>query len=1043
MRKKTVVLCALASIYCANNAAHAQCANRLNLSEYDRKLFVNAAYRQEAEVDAEFLSIPGCNDAMLAALGKLGAKVRYSDNKVGYVLITLPKENLLDALDIPSIEDATITHIYNDDSIVPAANRKILSLPPIALPFPLVARTLSKDDPYFAADEAGLIALWKQHPEADGRGVRVAVVDGGIDLLHPSLQKVATTDGSLIPKVADIEPVDEPKDNANWVPLGEKLQAVDGTFTTADRAWIAPADGTYRFGIYERTLVLGPEGNSHTKKIAIAVGVLWSEQQGRVWVDTNGDGNFKNETPLGDYADSHDIGFFGEKNSESDSRIPFGVKIDHQKNAVYIAVANDGHGTFVSGPLAANRLTGGLFDGAAPNAQLVDVLFGVAKLPSILRAISRPDVDVVNRSGGIARYNDGGKEEFARRVLERAVAVYDKPFVCYCAGANFFHVMDYASAQMLRRNRKASPPYLDSMNSFVWFEPEGLVNTVLAPSASLTTMSRYMPIELQWEDGRRHTYDDTDYDPPAPAGYGVGSNPSPTIPIVSGVLADLISEARRSHVRYSTARLYQALTSSARAVPGFSPSEQGYGVVNAAAAWDQLIKMAAADDPSNPELTSFTFARKEYGQLKPVNGFVEKLTAPGEFVNGELWITRMGGYPGGRDYIFRLSGDDSAFTLIEKKATFVRGETVRVRFGAKARSKWHVAFLQLIDAQTKAVMEEVPLSIQAPDSPKMIGPYIEKYQVSIPPRNQDREYVRLDENVQAASFAMEIPYEGPEGISGRYMPHFRNSSKPSKPDGEPLDAEHHVGPIESFSRLALSTKAETQEVAWENRGFHAEYETPYDEPAAPDVPITGKLTVKKYALKFDKRVDRTLCVTNELTEIEGRAELYDATLASSKIIGSGPHAIASLERKLPSNLAQWRVAVSSINLGDNLADVYLLNCSEENDACYVAAGQEITSKDAVVSVDEPKEGTWRIIIRSREKTSLPISYAVREASLTLAGPIQTSDQQYASGANWSLTLPEKQSDAQYAAFRIAGESGKDQKNSGLRVALTALTENAP
>jgi len=1041
--KRVLALSLLASLFCANHSAQAQCTNRLILSDYDRRLFVSASYGREAEVDTEFLATLGCNDTMLASLGNLGAKVRYSDSKVGYVLVALPKESLLDALDIPGIEAATITHIYNDDSIVPTANRKVSPLPPIELPFPQVANTLPSGGPYFAADEAGLTALWKQHPEADGRGVRVAVVDGGIDLLHPALQKVVTADGGLIPKVADIDPVDEPNDNANWVLLGDPVQAINGTFTTAGRTWIAPADGTYRFGIYERTLVLGPEGNSHAKKLSVGVGVLWEEKQGRVWVDTNGDGSFKDETALADYAESHDIGFFGAKDSTNDNRIPFGVKIDRAKHAIYVSVANDGHGTFVSGSLAANRLTGGLFDGAAPNAQLVDVLFGVAKLPSILRAMSRPDVDVVNRSGGIARYNDGGKEEFARRVLERAVAVYDKPFVCYCAGTNFFHVMDYASAEMLRRNRQASPPYFDSMNSFVWFKPDGLVNTILAPSASLVTMSRYMPIELQWDDGRRHTYDDTDFDPPAPAGYGIGSNPSPTIPVISGVLADLISEARRTHTRYTTARLYQALTSSARVLPGFPYSEQGYGVVNAAAAWDQLAKMSAADDPSNPELTSFSISRKEHGQVRLVNGFTEELPALSGAVSGELWITRNGGYTGSRDYIFRLRGDDSIFTLVDRKATLVRGEATRVRFNAKVRSKWHVAFLQLVDAETAAVMAEAPLSIQAPDAPDVVHPYVEKYQATIPPRNQDREFVRLGENVQAASFAMEIPYEGPEGISGRYMPKFRNSSKPSKPNGEPLDAEHHVGPIESFSKLTLNTKPETHEVSWENRGFHAEYETPYDQPAAPDVPITGKLMVKKYAVEFRKGAGRTLQVTNQLAEIKGRVELYDATLASSQISSSGPHATAGVERKLPPNLAQWRIAVSSSNLGAGVADVYLLDCTEGNNSCNVAAEQAIGPTGAVVSVDDPKEGMWRIVIRTREKTNLSVSYSMREASLTVAAKqIQPRDEQYASGANWSLTVPEKQSDAQYVAFRIAGNSGKEDKK-GLRIALTALTADAP
>src|SRR5262249_10535030 len=152
--------------------------------------------------------------------------------------------------------------------------------------------------------------------------------DGGIDLLHPALQKVAAKSGGFAPKVADIDPVATPNENENWVQFGEPVQTTNSTFSSAGRTWTAPADGVYRFGIYQRKLALGPDGNSHTKKISIGVGVLWEEKQGRVWVDTNGDGSFKNESSLTDYAASHNVGFFGTKDAENDNRIPFGVKID-------------------------------------------------------------------------------------------------------------------------------------------------------------------------------------------------------------------------------------------------------------------------------------------------------------------------------------------------------------------------------------------------------------------------------------------------------------------------------------------------------------------------------------------------------------------------------------------------------------------------------------------------------------------------------------------------------------------------------------------
>src|SRR5207302_8181196 len=134
---------------------------------------------------------------------------------------------------------------------------------------------------------------------------------------------------------------------------------------------------------------------------------------------------------------------------------------------------------------------------------------------------------------------------------ERAIAVYDKPIACFCTAANALHVMDYQSPELLRRNTRAPPPLAESVTSMVWFTQDGLVNTVLAPSAQLITQSRYDPMALPWEDGRLYTWpigSETRPASPAPDGYAIGFNESPTIPVVSGILADLIGEARRSRI---------------------------------------------------------------------------------------------------------------------------------------------------------------------------------------------------------------------------------------------------------------------------------------------------------------------------------------------------------------------------------------------------------------------------------------------------------------------------------------------------------------
>ena len=515
----------------------------------------------------------------------------------------------------------------------------------------------------------------------------------------------------------------------------------------------------------------------------------------------------------------------------------------------------------------------------------------------------------MNDSGGIAR--DLDSEAFERHVMERALAVYGKPFVCFCDLANAIHVDDYQSAEMLRRNRQLPPPYLEAMNSQVWFNEDGLVNTVIAPSASLVTESRYVPFDSKWADEKRHMTQDL-VEAPAPHGYSIGSNNSPTIVVVSGVLADLISEARRQNVRYDSTRLTNAVFISAKQISGFSAAEQGYGLIDAAHAWDQLEKMARADDPKNRTLTSFTIARDQNGKRTVAYGFHADLPSPGHTIRGALWLKRIGGYAEARDYRLDLRADDGTYTILDRDVSFRRGVPQRIEFDAKVRSGLHVAFLQLIDKAADVVMQEVPISVRAPEVPKVLAPGVESYEATIPPRHVNYRYFRIDEGVQAMRATVDIPWGGPDFISTRGMDfgpggdylNFDPSDK--MPSGMPVDAAHNVGPMEHFEALTGDLGVGTGSVFLENRG-RPEYETPYDPPA-PDVPIKGTLTLSRYAVALTLD-GQNLRATNKLAEIEGLLEFYDAAVTSSasrqfvhnRRLSSAPTLTASPSRRQPGN----------------------------------------------------------------------------------------------------------------------------------------------
>jgi hypothetical protein len=1030
------------------------CAGHLELSTYERIGFVAGYYGQRSEVYAQFLSSMGCERVMLDSLRQFGGSIRFADEKMGYALVLLPKEKVFEAMDLPGIAYAFPSI---DDRNYPAASDKESSdgkselgpVPAVSVPTPRVATELSPDGPYFAAHEIGLDALWQQHPKADGRGVAAVILDSGVELLHPALQQARDADGKLVPKIADQVSFGTPEDDKSWVHLGDPIQTQNGTFQAVGRTWTAPEEGVYRFGIYHRELVLGPEGNSHSKKLDLAVGVLVNESSNRVWVDTNGDGSFKDQHALADFAVAHEMDWFGAKEGGCDNRIPFGVKIDSARHALFLTIVDGGstgnHGTEIAGSLAANRLTGGLYDGAAPGVQLIDARdTRLMQLPAILQLAARPEVSVISRSGGFARAGYGGNkegiEDFQRHVAERMIAVYDKPISCVCTADGLVSVNDYVSGEMLRRNRQTSGPYEETVHDFYYTNRKwGLVNSILAPSGQLNTESRYMPQGIVFPDGRRHTFDDDRLDSPAPAGYWIGANESPAVPVVSGVLADLISEARREHVRYTTPRLNQAIFASARIIPGIPVYQQGYGLIQADAAWNQLARMAKADDPANNMLTSFRVSQVENDQEKEIDGYYQEVTTPLRTVDGEIWVTRRGGFVGGRPYSFALRGDDGTYTLLNKKAALVRDKPMKIRFSANVTSGFHVAFVELIDKNSGAVMQQVPLSLKVLDFPKILTAGIDRYEATMAPRRADTRLIYLGDDVQAARYAMQIPYERDDDAG--YMPGLGGRGD-RPPTGEPVDSVHHVGPMEFFESLVANEKGGFQEVLWENRAFHAEYETPYDPPAAT-VPITGVVMVTRYAVALTKDTDQQLTMKNKMADIDGKVEVYDAALQTEPVTGTGLHGSGEMERTLPPNLAQWRVRVTPDSPSNGPADVYLLDCSEK-DGCSPTVQQQISTPSKTLVVDKPHAGAWRIVVRSRGQLSHPAKYAVLEALLVPASrPIEQTDSKHSSGAAWTLALSVKQSDVQYAAFRIAGAPGNEREKDGLLIAVTPLDSGAP
>ena len=242
--------------------------------------------------------------------------------------------------------------------------------PPSNLPF-LSAKELTAQNPYVPTQDIGAPQFVKAHPTFDGRGVTIAIAEGWGDLSHPTLQGARALDGCRVDKVVGILDVEDfehdgyaelqwttsqPWDRApemdailrgqddGTVKFRATVDVTDTAFEADGQTYIAPHPGKYRFGKFQRFWTFHP-WITHSPRPKSEVGVLWEPPSGTVWVDTNADFSFRDEKPIHDFNQTHELGYFPPIRAHAMS---FAVTVDPARQTVHIYESFSNHTTMVA-----------------------------------------------------------------------------------------------------------------------------------------------------------------------------------------------------------------------------------------------------------------------------------------------------------------------------------------------------------------------------------------------------------------------------------------------------------------------------------------------------------------------------------------------------------------------------------------------------------------------------------------------------------------------------------------------------------------------
>lgn len=483
-------------------------------------------------------------------------------------------------------------------------------------------------------DDLGVAEFLAAHPEYDGRGIRVAVLDTGVDPGHPFLQRTpdgrrkivdwydATTDGRL-----DTSRVAQSTDGSlvglsgRRLTLGAhaapnrlyRLGRVGEEFLPEDlsarirakreerwrdgkRAWTEAearrtASGAVTIGDDPRRL----EEERYWEEFRDA-GPVWdlvAWQEGEAWrvvVDQDEDGDLGEERALRGFRASGDWATLGDE-----ALLNYCVEVSDGGDVTHFYFDTNGHGTHVAGIIGSWEGPGGRLNGLAPGVEIVAIKIGDGKFGGSTSGFAvAKGLDYAAQAGcQVANMSFGGPSFFADGREPDAVAVEEakrRGLFLVCSAGN-------EGPALTTVGSPATVPHALAVAAAVWPDTQRSNYASLAPAG---------PVLFDFSSRGPLPTGALGVDFVAP-GAAVSPLPSWTLnlgenfngtsmasPQMAACVALLRCAATAERLPQEWARLYRALRASAQPLPGFTWVEQGHGAIRMERALESL--RALADD---------------------------------------------------------------------------------------------------------------------------------------------------------------------------------------------------------------------------------------------------------------------------------------------------------------------------------------------------------------------------------------------------------------------------------------------------------------
>ena len=927
-------------------------------------------------------------------LRKLGAKVVYRHNRLGYVRVLMPVRKAESASKLAGIQ------AINVDAIVPLPDPH----PDGAVnptPQPAPDASTPRSNPYMPTRDTGAAQFVQAHPSWDGRGVTVGVVDTGIDLDHPSLNTTSTGAAKIQDWVTYTHPATDGDPTWRFF-TGVLTPVTDGTTVQFGRTYTGIPNGSYRIArMREDLLGAGSEYGITCPTTPATTGsdldrdgtcgdfflMLWQPGSDSttaddvLLIDSDNDASLADETPMQDFSIDRDMGRFGHDNPATPIResVPFVVQPEAAQIAgmfwVNIGIVSGAHGSHVAGITAGNSLFGGQMSGAAPGAKLVSVracLFVAgctshALIEGMIFVIEQANVDVVNMSiGGLPALNVDDETNTRAVLYNRLIEDNDVQMVLSAGNSGpgentigdpavttkALAVGAYIHKETWQKNYGSDSTAVDNLHPFSSrgptedgsFKPE-----IVAPGAAISSVPT-------WQVGQPvagvHTL---------PPGYGMFNGTSMAAPQTAGATALLVSAARQRGVSHHAAELRMAFKSTARYLDGYNAADQGNGLINVPAAWELLTDRV---EPVN--ITSRVRVNTILSDFLVEPGFGRGIfdregVTLGQSYTRNYTFTRTSGPSRPVLYHLRWVGNDGTFSAQNNVLLRLNVPTQVPVHVNPSSTGIHSAILNLDNSSTDGIEYQTMNTIIVPDTLTAANGYAVTKSGMVGRNQVQRFFIR----VPAGNPVLKVDLTGPSDAPGTGQVRFLRfhpwglgiDSNTSTNCYVPVIAGCSTG--DPLSRTAADATAGVWEVTVEARRTSDVASAPFTLTASlfgvsvspnPDVIPTAQVGVP---------VPRSYTLTNNFATFTGRAVGSGFGSARRGPFSIAHHEIQNYDTTIPAGTTSFRATIGGPSDPAADLDLFVQRCAP---TCTTIAQSADGDSEESVTISNPTAGAYRVVV---------------------------------------------------------------------------------